>query len=336
MGSYPIYKIIFLKIIVKVFFTLILITGTIIVISATNWISAWVGLELNLLAFIPLIFVQNDHNRSESTLKYFLTQSFASIFLLFSLVIISYNTLFITFIYNTIIIITIALKIGLAPLHFWFPSVIQGLTWINCFILITWQKLAPLILIVNLKNPLTISFAIISAVVGAIGGYNQILIRKILAYSSINHIRWLISSTIIGEKIIIIYFFIYSFLNAIIISITAKWNIRHLSQMPLRKSSKNINSLFITNLLSLGGIPPFLGFLPRWIIVSELITKIPLQISLLTISSLLRLYFYLRITYVIILKSPTQHILLQNSKYNILSAITVLSATALIISVPLL
>jgi NADH-ubiquinone oxidoreductase chain 2 len=172
--------------------------------------------------------------------------------------------------------------------------------------------------------------------VGAIGGYNQILIRKILAYSSINHIRWLISSTIIGEKIIIIYFFIYSFLNAIIISITAKWNIRHLSQMPLRKSSKNINSLFITNLLSLGGIPPFLGFLPRWIIVSELITKIPLQISLLTISSLLRLYFYLRITYVIILKSPTQHILLQNSKYNILSAITVLSATALIISVPLL
>lgn len=237
--------------------------------------------------------------------------------------------------HNILVTTALALKMGAAPLHFWFPAIMQGISWLNCFILITWQKLAPLFIFNAIYSPTTTLFAITSAIVGAIGGYNQILIRKILAYSSINHIRWLLVTTIIREKITMLYFSIYTFLNAVIIFITNKWNMFHLSQNSGHNNQKNIRILIITNFLSLGGIPPFLGFLPKWLILSEMILKIPVQIVILTISSLISLYFYLRITYNFILKSPSHLSLVTTLPSKIIPILTLISAGSLLIIVPL-
>lgn len=85
------------------------------------------------------------------------------------------------------------LKIGAAPLHFWFPSVIRGLSWGRCIVLLRIQKIAPLGLLSYIVREVDISGLIIvrviaGAIVGSVGGLNQVFLRKIIAYSSINHI----------------------------------------------------------------------------------------------------------------------------------------------------
>jgi NADH-ubiquinone oxidoreductase chain 2 len=93
------------------------------------------------------------------------------------------------------------LKVGAAPFHFWFPGVAEGLSWDNLVVLITWQKAAPFILInytVGTSFLITTSI-ILSSLVGAVGGFNQVSLRKIIAFSSINHIAWMLGAFLVSE-----------------------------------------------------------------------------------------------------------------------------------------
>lgn len=269
---------------------------------------AWIGLEINLLSFIPLI---RDNNliSTEASLKYFLTQALASSILLFSfmLIIISknyeiYNELIDNSINltNLIIFSRLLLKTGAAPFHFWFPNIIEGLSWINCFILITWQKIAPFILISYLiRNIICIICSILSVIFGALGGLNQSLLRKLIAYSSINHLGWIISSLILNQNIWILYFLFYSFLTFNIIYLLNIWKIFHINKIfSIFTQSKNLKFVLMFNLLSLGGLPPFIGFIPKWLIINQLTVNNHLLLTFILISfTLITLYFYLRICY---------------------------------------
>nr|AAU13934.1 NADH dehydrogenase subunit 2 [Bothropolys sp. SP-2004] len=323
---------------IKIIFLTMLFSGTIISISSSTWISVWIGLELNLMAFIPLLMSKHNQQGNEATLKYFLIQAFASIFLLTSILLMVMKNYFIfplPFI-NHMLTTMILLKMGAAPFHFWFPAIIQGLNWQNCFILMTWQKLAPLFIILTMNMNIIIFSAIASAWIGAIGGYNQMMLRKILAYSSINHLGWLLTSTMMSEIFMLIYFTFYSILNLIIITMTNKWNINHLTQIPSQTPSKNLSMTFITNLLSLGGLPPFLGFLPKWIIISQMINKLPFQMFSLIMSSLITLYFYLRVSYTLILKSHSTMNFQTMLPSKLFSFLTMCSITGLVITYPLI
>jgi len=202
--------------------------------------------------------------------------------------------------FNIIIIITIILKLGAAPFHFWFPNVIENLNWSNNLILITWQKLSPIIILSYLElNNLCIFFVILSTLIGAIGGLNQISLRKLIAFSSINHIGWIIIALTFNESIWLIYFILYSFLNFSIIYLFKIFQIFYLNQI----YSLFINSYFlkfylITSILSLGGLPPFLGFLPKWLIIQSLIFLNLNLITLFLISiRLITLFYYLKIRF---------------------------------------
>nr|QNV12059.1 NADH dehydrogenase subunit 2 [Lithobius forficatus] len=318
-------------------FTSTLVTGTFIVISSSSLISAWVGLELNLLSFIPLMIQDFNKSSSDAALKYFLTQAFASIFFLSAaLFLFSMNFYYIYgMISNTVLFSSLAMKMGAAPLHFWFPGVMQGISWTNCFILMTWQKLAPLFLITMVKTEVLTLFILTSALVGAIGGYNQMLTRKIMAYSSINHIGWMLSSTMISQKMLLFYFFIYSLMSFIIIMMFMKWGITHLSQILMMSTSKTPTLILATNLLSLGGIPPFLGFLPKWLIIYQMLSSLPLQTFILTMSSLITLYFYMRICYTLMLKSS---LLFSTTKFTVgklLINLTLVSMAGALVLAPL-
>jgi len=229
-----------------------------------------------LLSFIPLLRDNNNLISTEASLKYFLTQALASTVLLFSSILLilknNINNEINESFTSIIIISALLLKSGAAPFHFWFPNIIEGLTWINALILITWQKIAPLILIsyLNIKNLLLIR-VILSVVIGAIGGLNQTSLRKLMAFSSINHLGWILRSLIIRESIWLIYFLFYSFLSFILTFIFNIFKLFHLNQLFSWFVSRKILkfSLFI-NFLSLGGLPPFLGFLPKWLVIQQL------------------------------------------------------------------
>nr|QWB85638.1 NADH dehydrogenase subunit 2 [Tragosoma depsarium] len=289
----------------KLMFFLTLTMGTLIAISSYSWMSMWIGLEINLLSMIPLLSEAKNLYPSESALKYFMTQALASSILLFSVVTSLNISEYLTpeFNYFTPMILNSALltKMGAAPFHAWFPEVMEGLSWPNCLIMLTWQKIAPMVLLMyNLNMTLFLTVTIMaSSAISGILGLNQVSLRKIMAYSSINHIGWMISGMLNSQAIWFIYFLIYSIISINIIFILNIIKAFYLKQlMNSLNSSKLFKFFFILNFLSLGGLPPFLGFLPKWLTINNLVKNKFLMVSLiLIVSTLITLYFYLRIAF---------------------------------------
>nr|YP_009995376.1 NADH dehydrogenase subunit 2 [Ochthebius hasegawai]QNP09792.1 NADH dehydrogenase subunit 2 [Ochthebius hasegawai] len=286
----------------KLLFMTTLMIGTLISISSYSWLGMWMGLEINLLSIMPLFTNSKNMMTNEAALKYFITQVLASTILLFSIIMMSSNIMeSLQHNFNMIFNSSLLTKMGAAPFHFWFPEVLEGLNWMNCLILLTWQKIAPLILIMY-NNNMMIFFTIIiiiSMLISGIMGINQISMRKILAYSSINHIGWMISSIIFIESIWTIYFLTYTLISINIIMILNNYKIFYLKQFFL-SMNKNylLKMFFVMNFLSLGGLPPFLGFLPKWLTIQTLIeNNLILLTVMMSTMTLMTLYFYMRITF---------------------------------------
>nr|YP_009924918.1 NADH dehydrogenase subunit 2 [Osmylus fulvicephalus]QNH69890.1 NADH dehydrogenase subunit 2 [Osmylus fulvicephalus] len=288
----------------SIIFLLTLISGSLISISSNSWMGAWMGLEINLLSFIPLISNSNNMMSNESSLKYFLVQVLASSILLFSVIMNSLFNGMNTFLINDYIFILILnssllIKMGAAPFHFWFPGVMEGLSWFNNFILMTWQKIAPMILLMYCLNYKFITYiVIICVIIGSIGGINQTSLRKLMAYSSINHIGWMLSSMFISNLYWFIYFMSYSILSLSIIYMFNYFNIFFMNQCyNIMNFSPVMKFLMFFNFLSLGGLPPFLGFFPKWILIQNLINYNMFMLIIMVMMTLITLFFYIRITY---------------------------------------
>nr|UQJ73499.1 NADH dehydrogenase subunit 2 [Diamesa sp. 1XL] len=288
----------------KLLFFITLMSGTLITISSTSWFGAWMGLEINLLSFIPLMMNTNNLLSSEASLKYFLTQALASSILLFGVIfffmlsnwsnpsLINYT--------NLLIASSLLLKSGAAPFHFWFPSVMEGLSWNNSLILMTWQKIAPMIILSYcLNNNFFIIVIVLSIFIGSLGGLNQTSLRKLMAFSSINHLGWMVAGMMNSENLWMIYFMFYGFLSMAIIFMFNNFKLFNINQMfGLFNSNSIVKFLMFLSLLSLGGLPPFMGFLPKWLIIESLISlNMFFLLTLMVTFTLITLFFYLRICY---------------------------------------
>nr|QZK22325.1 NADH dehydrogenase subunit 2 [Amitermes sp. WA_135] len=289
----------------KVLLLITLVSGMLVSVSSNSWLGAWMGLEINLMSFIPLMSnVKNMYN-TEASLKYFIVQVLASATLLFMVVMKTLTEDLFTFegsMYTPMIICTpLLLKSGAAPFHWWFPGVMEGLSWENCALLMTVQKAAPLMLMSYLIdiNAFTLSIILMSTIVGAIGGMNQTSMRKILTYSSINHTGWMLIALTTSENLWMVYFMIYSTLALTVVSAIKLSGVSFINQtMMTNKETKLMKFMMFTSLLSLGGLPPFLGFLPKWIVIQAMIANnmTPLA-TIVVVTSLITLYYYLKISY---------------------------------------
>nr|YP_009040597.1 NADH dehydrogenase subunit 2 [Dastarcus helophoroides]AHG24991.1 NADH dehydrogenase subunit 2 [Dastarcus helophoroides] len=307
----------------KMMFFNTMILGTLISISAYSWMSMWMGLEINLLSIIPL-FKNKSTLSSEATLKYFITQALASLILLFSIIMMMMMTEFIPQNFNLFLLMimnsSLLTKMGAAPFHFWFPEVMEGLSWINCFILLTWQKIAPMILLMyNYQMPMFLfSIIILSMLISGIMGLNQTSLRKIMTFSSINHIGWMLSTMFNNQSIWMIYFIIYSIISLNIILIFNFLNIFYLHQL-YSKMNYNISMklFFIMNFLSLGGLPPFLGFLPKWMTINYLINENLMFLAfIMIILTLITLFYYIRITFSTLTLNSSENLMLKSKIKN--------------------
>nr|ADW41338.1 NADH dehydrogenase subunit 2 [Drosophila robusta] len=307
----------------KILFLMMMIIGTLITVTSNSWLAAWMGLEINLLSFIPLMSDSNNFKSTEASLKYFLTQALASTVLLFSVILLmlnnNLNEIMNESYISMMILSTLLLKSGAAPFHFWFPNLMEGLTWMNALLLLTWQKIAPLMLIsyLNSKNFLMVS-VILSVIIGAIGGLNQTSLRKLMAFSSINHLGWMLSALMMNESTWLIYFSFYSFLSFVLIFMFNIFKCFHLNQLfSWFTQSKTIKFTLFMNFLSLGGLPPFLGFLPKWIVIQQLtFFNQYFQLVILLTSTLITLFFYLRICYSAFMLNYYENNWVYNSQIN--------------------
>nr|YP_009160418.1 NADH dehydrogenase subunit 2 [Urogymnus dalyensis]AIY56260.1 NADH dehydrogenase subunit 2 [Urogymnus dalyensis] len=287
--------------------------GTTMTLIASHWLLVWIGLEINTMAIIPLMIYQHHPRATEATTKYFLTQATASATLLFAGVINAWltgqwNITEITSpISATLTSLALALKIGLAPLHFWLPEVLQGLNLLTGLILSTWQKLAPFAILLQLHhllNPtLLMSLGMLSILIGGWGGLNQTQLRKILAYSSIAHIGWMVVILYYSPNLTLLTLIIYLMMTS---SLFLMFNTNNTTKINSITISSTKSPLLTTTtmliLLSLGGLPPLTGFMPKWLILQEM-TKQNLFIpaTIMALAALLSLFFYLRLSYSITL-----------------------------------
>nr|DAZ87521.1 TPA_asm: NADH dehydrogenase subunit 2 [Phytosciara flavipes] len=291
----------------KILFLIMMWLGSLMVISANSWLGLWMGLEINLMAFIPILVSKNNLNNSEASLNYFLIQAFASTVLLFSIIflILNNNMMFMNILIlpdlsMKLITLALMMKLGAPPFHFWFPNVMENINWINGLILMTWQKLGPMMVLSYFIKPniIFISFILLSTFMGAIGGLNQISLRKLLAFSSINHLGWMFVALMYNENIWIMYFVIYSFMNFCLIYMFKIFQIFYLNQVySIFMSSPLLKITLLTSMLSLGGLPPFLGFAPKWMIIQSLsFMNMNLMNLFLICMSLVTLFYYLKIS----------------------------------------
>nr|AAF02952.1 NADH dehydrogenase subunit II [Laimosemion agilae] len=285
-----------------------LTAGTLITLTSTHWLMAWMGLEINTFAILPLM-TQKYHPRAmEATTKYFIIQTTAATMILFAATSNAWMTgqWEIQQMNNTlplaIITLALMLKMGLAPLHPWFPEVLQGLNFSTGLILSTWQKLAPFSLMLQISSfnsTLLIIFGLISILVGGWGGLNQTQLRKVLGYSSVAHLGWMILVMQYSPNLAFLTFITYVILTFSMF-LTFMFNQTTTVNMLSLSSTKIpiLSAIIPLILLSLGGLPPLTGFLPKWLIIAEL-TKQDMMVAatVAALSALLSLYFYLRLSY---------------------------------------
>ena len=244
-------------------------------------------MEVNLLGFIILLVNNNNNERS---LKYFLIQSLRSVILIRSALLIenfSSKNL------QLLIILALLLKLGTAPLHFWLPIITENLTNYQLIFLLTWQKLAPLYLVFTLPfQNITIFFIVRRLLVGALGSLNELRIYSLLTYSSINHTGWILLTMLSNEIITVLYLIFYTIMVTVVL---LPINSKSSQSIWLIKNSNKY--LIFINLLSLAGLPPFAGFIIKWILLSQIFIYLNIVINMVMIlTSIILLYFYLRIS----------------------------------------
>jgi len=272
-------------------FLILIGLGPIVRISSSRWIICWVGLELTFLGLIPLLVSSGGrvfNLGKECAIKYFCIQALGSGLLLIRGVLVFRMVRSFGILSYFLFLFRLLIKLGVFPIHFWVPSVVSGLEiFPSILIILTWQKILPLILLNNLTrscNFLTDYIIVLGglrAVVGALIGINQTQILPILGASSVTHRGWMILGAVYGG--VWLYFFLYC-LSLIALCLSLKYG------------RDSVRGLVI---LSLRGLPPFLIFIGKWSVLRFCLgVRSRLWYLILPlIGSILSLFFYLKFFY---------------------------------------
>ncbi len=230
---------------------IIALLGFLVIIFSNNFLSIYIGIELQSLSLYLLASLKNNSTFAiEAGLKYFVLGAFASNLLLFGIVllyglfgIIFLNDIFSLLFFNKeieqyliiglsisfmFIIISLIFKVGGAPFHMWLPDVYEGVASIITIFFALIPKISILSIFVkfvyeyNLSlyldlNMLYIYIAILSLIVGSFGALGQIKIKRILSYSAIAHIGFFLFCFAIGNILSCVAFLIYLIVYKILI-----------------------------------------------------------------------------------------------------------------------
>lgn len=315
-----------------------------IMISATDLLSLYIGIELNsLAAYILAAFVRRDVRTAEAGLKYFVLGALASGILLYGISLlygfsgttqyagianalgdgVSTGELFgIVFLLSGI-----AFKIAAVPFHMWTPDVYEGApTPVTAFFASAPKVAAVAMLVrasVEAMGPATdawqqilIFMALASIVLGAVGAIGQANIKRLLAYSSINNIGFaligLAAGTEQGVAAIMSYMAIYVVMTLGAFACVLQMRDadgRHLEDIAslsgLSQHHKPLAAAFAILMFSLAGIPPLFGFWGKFLVFQAAVQADLLALAAIGIAaSVIGAYYYLRVIKVIYFDAP--------------------------------
>nr|YP_009510275.1 NADH dehydrogenase subunit 2 [Vespa affinis]BBD17833.1 NADH dehydrogenase subunit 2 [Vespa affinis] len=323
----------------KLFYFMVFIMTLIPLLSIffTNFIHLWIMMEMNTIIMISAmaIFMKSF----KSTLNFFIIQSFSSLMLIYLMMMtngnsnnLPYSTI------NMILMIAFSLKLGLFPFHFWPPLINQNINWILILIMSTSQKFIPMVIFhsfIDQKNNTTmlyimLTISLMSSLMSTLMNIFETNLMKIMTFSSMNHLSWMMMIIIFDYSMFMIYFATYTMAMIPLSLAFNKFNM--ISIFSLSKTQllnfKAINFLMSVNLLIVSTIPPFITFLMKINLLKILIDNYStLSSFLLSMASIFTLIFYMNI----IIKINTFNLMkikfykpsLSNLKFNFSSMILI-------------
>jgi len=344
------------------------ILGMLIMISANDFISLYMGLELQSLSLYVLASMKKDSSKSsEAGLKYFILGALASGFFLFgvsllfgiagtttytelSLILVNYeNYSPLLALAIVMILCSIAFKLSAAPFHMWTPDVYEGSpTTVTAFIAVVPKIAAVAIIVRVLYIPfgniyeiwyqILVMISVVSIYVGAFGAIVQDNIKRLMAYSTIGSIGYVLLALSAGSQEALqgalIYITIYTISvmgSFVAIVFMEKDNIalEKISDLAgISKTDPYTAICFSILLLSLAGLPPFAGFVGKFYIFRSLIIEDLTWLAVIgVIGSVIAAYYYLKLIKIMYLDSAEEPLVL---RYNLGSKI-VLGATSLMV-----
>ena len=313
------------------------ILGVSILASSNNLLTLYLGLETLTLSMYGLVASKRSSEiATESAMKFFILGAISSAIFLYgvSFVYGLHGTLFFEDFNNEIInnsiemqlalafiICGIAFKFGAVPFHSWVPDTYQGASTSSALFISTIPKLGAFALIYRLLyeafianaefwSLLILFLGLLSLILGNIIAIAQDNIRRILGYSAVGHIGFILIALSTGSTngafAGLVYLVIYilmtatAFMSLEVISTEERAVVTLTDIKDLNSSHPWISLIILFSMFSMVGIPPFLGFYAKWIILTELINADMLIIALVgIIISVIAAFYYLRIVWYI-------------------------------------
>jgi NADH:ubiquinone oxidoreductase subunit 2 (subunit N) len=246
-------------------------------------------IELNMVVFLIILFLDTPHTNYSGVIKYFITQATASRGLIWGVR--AGNISLIGS--SSFILLRVLLKLGAAPLHFWYIRVLQCLSWEKFLILSTLQKVLPLFLLSSVSGLPSLRAVVLPSLIIGLLVFRQVLLKRILAYSRIFNLSIMIIIT--EDQISLAYFFMFYFIT--IIGVTSL--LKAISLSRLNTTSGGPSSCIVASLALLArlmGLPPFVGFWVKLIVLKRLLAiSRHLLIFALLFSSLFFMVMYVYI-----------------------------------------
>nr|UVV36449.1 NADH dehydrogenase subunit 2 [Nogodinidae sp.] len=302
----------------KMSMLMMMIMSTMMILSSNNMLFSWMSMEINLIVFMPLI--TKSKKMTDQSMKYFIVQSLSSSMMLMSMLI---NSTIEYPINSSIMLMTsMLMKTGMIPFHLWMISMMQSMTWENCLLFSTWQKIAPTIMMSQIMSMKSMMLPmILSLLYAPISAMKQLSTKKIMAYSSISNSTWMILSAMMSKMMFMMFMWLYSMLNMILMKTFKMKNIMFINQMN-KMNTKNSKMSMIMNMMSISGMPPLAGFFPKWMILQTMSSISMTMSTSMIISSMMSTFIYMKMTSIIVMESSTKKKSLKKEKMLIETSIT--------------
>ncbi|AZQ68044.1 NADH-quinone oxidoreductase subunit NuoN [Silicimonas algicola] len=312
------------------------VVGMMVMVSAGNLMSLYMGLELQSLALYVIASLRRDSVKStEAGLKYFVLGALSSGLLLYGaslvygfagttqflgiLAVVGIDTSLGLLFGLSFVIAGLAFKISAAPFHMWTPDVYEGSPTPVTAFFATAPKVAAMLLFARVVHDafggvtddwqqILAVLSVASMFLGAVAAIGQRNIKRLMAYSSIAHMGYalmgLAAGTAAGVEAMLIYMAIYVVMNigtfAFILSMekdgSPVTDIETLSMLSRRDPMRALAMLVL--LFSLAGVPPLLGFFAKYAVLLAAVEAGLTWLAILgVIASVIGAFYYLRIVY---------------------------------------
>uniref|UniRef100_UPI0030FE75F0 NADH dehydrogenase subunit 2 n=1 Tax=Salurnis marginella TaxID=1453305 RepID=UPI0030FE75F0 len=273
----------------KYMMIMIIILTSMMAISSNIFMMSWMSMEINMIAFLPLM--SKSMKMKDQLMKYFIIQSLASSMLLISMLINSSNE---TPVSSSIMLLSsLMMKMGLMPMHIWMPMIMNSMSWENCIIMTTIQKIIPITLTTQLSSMKMMYMPmIISLIMAPINAITHLSMKKIMSFSSISNTPWMINSLMNSKMQFSMFMMIYTTITMMMMTKLKKMNIMFINQT--NELTKTQKTSMLIMIMSMSGMPPTTGFLPKWLILQTTVS-ISMSMSMsMIVSSIVSTFIYMK------------------------------------------